>query len=286
MSASLNDRPNKVEVAGDAATVIVGGAGTQGEPGVGVPAGGASGEVLAKASTSDYDTEWVAQSGGISPTIIDAKGDLIVGSAADTAARLAVGTDGYVLTADSGQTGGIKWAASAPVFAPAISGRYYSGVPSEAGVVASTASGLANRFTCFRFFVPSTTTYTSATIFVLTAAASSNARFGIYTDNAGAPASLIIDYGAVSTATTGAKEVVSSVTLGRGMYWAAVHCDLAGTNFRTVSLGDTFSEGRSAASSANSDIGRQAIVTYGPLPSTAPSTSIGYTAPMILLKAA
>lgn len=45
-------------------------------------------------------------------TIIDAKGDLIVGTAADTAARLAVGTNGHVLTADSAQSGGVKWAAS------------------------------------------------------------------------------------------------------------------------------------------------------------------------------
>lgn len=47
----------------------------------------------------------------IAKTLIDAKGDLIVGSAADTAARLAVGTNDYVLTADSAATNGIKWAA-------------------------------------------------------------------------------------------------------------------------------------------------------------------------------
>jgi len=47
----------------------------------------------------------------IAKTLIDAKGDLIVGSAADTAARLAVGTNDYVLTADSGATNGVKWAA-------------------------------------------------------------------------------------------------------------------------------------------------------------------------------
>lgn len=45
-------------------------------------------------------------------TIIDAKGDLIAGTAADTAARLAVGTNGQVLTADSAQTAGVKWAAA------------------------------------------------------------------------------------------------------------------------------------------------------------------------------
>ena len=47
----------------------------------------------------------------IAKTIVDAKGDLIVGSAADAVARLAVGTNDYVLTADSAATNGVKWAA-------------------------------------------------------------------------------------------------------------------------------------------------------------------------------
>jgi hypothetical protein len=48
----------------------------------------------------------------ILPTIIDAKGDLLVGTTADTVARLAVGsTNGHVLTVDSSTTEGIKWAA-------------------------------------------------------------------------------------------------------------------------------------------------------------------------------
>jgi len=47
--------------------------------------------------------------GGIPATIIDAKGDLIVGSAADTAIRKAVGSNDTVVVADSTQTGGIKW---------------------------------------------------------------------------------------------------------------------------------------------------------------------------------
>ena len=46
----------------------------------------------------------------IDKTIFDAKGDLIVASAADTPGKLAAGTDGYFLQADSTQSIGLKWA--------------------------------------------------------------------------------------------------------------------------------------------------------------------------------
>jgi hypothetical protein len=50
--------------------------------------------------------------GGIQPTIVDAKGDLIVATAADTVGRLAVGSNDQVLTADSSTATGLKWAAA------------------------------------------------------------------------------------------------------------------------------------------------------------------------------
>jgi hypothetical protein len=47
-------------------------------------------------------------------TAIDAKGDLVVGTGADTFSRLAVAsTAGYVLTVDSAEATGLKWAAAA-----------------------------------------------------------------------------------------------------------------------------------------------------------------------------
>lgn len=46
----------------------------------------------------------------IAPTVVDAKGDLIAGTAADTVGRLAVGTDGQLLSADSSTATGLKWA--------------------------------------------------------------------------------------------------------------------------------------------------------------------------------
>ena len=72
--------------------------------------GGTTGQVLAKASGTDLDFSWVA----VDPlTILDAKGDLISATAADTPARLAVGTNGQVLTADSTQSTGLAWASPA-----------------------------------------------------------------------------------------------------------------------------------------------------------------------------
>jgi hypothetical protein len=77
--------------------------------------GGTTGQVLSKASSTDMDFTWVAQddSNAIQNAIVDAKGDLIAATAADTPARLAVGTNGQVLTADSTASTGLAWATPA-----------------------------------------------------------------------------------------------------------------------------------------------------------------------------
>jgi hypothetical protein len=49
-------------------------------------------------------------SAGIPKTIVDAKGDIIAATAADTVSRLAVGANDTVLTADSTAATGLKWA--------------------------------------------------------------------------------------------------------------------------------------------------------------------------------
>lgn len=96
--------------------------------------GGTTGQVLSKTSNTDMDFTWVTDPGGditgvtagtgISgggtsgtvtvtnsmATAIDAKGDLIGGTGADTFSRLAVGANNTVLTADSAEATGLKWA--------------------------------------------------------------------------------------------------------------------------------------------------------------------------------
>lgn len=73
--------------------------------------GGTTGQVLAKASNTDMDFSWVAQddSNAIQNAIVDAKGDLISATAADTPARLAVGSNFAFLQADSSTSTGLKW---------------------------------------------------------------------------------------------------------------------------------------------------------------------------------
>jgi len=77
--------------------------------------GGTTGQVLSKATNTDMDFTWVAQddSNAIQNAIVDAKGDLIAATANDTPARLAVGANGTVLTADSAEATGLKWATPA-----------------------------------------------------------------------------------------------------------------------------------------------------------------------------
>jgi hypothetical protein len=84
--------------------------------------GGTTGQVLSKNSNTNMDFTWVTSddANAIQNTIVDAKGDLIGATAADTPARLAVGTNGQVLTADSTASTGLAWATPSASSGPAF----------------------------------------------------------------------------------------------------------------------------------------------------------------------
>jgi hypothetical protein len=51
----------------------------------------------------------------ISPTVIDAKGDILVGTSADVVGKVPVGTNGQILLADSSTATGLKWTTYDPL---------------------------------------------------------------------------------------------------------------------------------------------------------------------------
>ncbi len=76
--------------------------------------GGTTGQVLSKTTNTDMDFTWVTtdDANAIQNSIVDAKGDLIAATANDTPARLAVGTNGHVLSANSATATGLEYVPS------------------------------------------------------------------------------------------------------------------------------------------------------------------------------
>jgi hypothetical protein len=100
--------------------------------GTGLTGGGTSGTV-----TLALDSAAV-----IAPTIVDAKGDIIAASADNTPARLAVGTNGQVLTAASGETTGLQWATPVTGSLTLISTTTLSGVSTTLSSIPQTYTNL------------------------------------------------------------------------------------------------------------------------------------------------
>ena len=118
--------PNPGDITAITATSPLTGGGTSGDVTIGILSGTTSnlGAVQLSTSISSTSTSLAATASAvksaydladaaIAKSIVDAKGDLITATADNTPARLAVGTNGQVLQADSTAATGLKWATPA-----------------------------------------------------------------------------------------------------------------------------------------------------------------------------
>lgn len=125
-----------------------------GRGGVTLPSqSGNAGKVL---TTDGSHTSWTTPATGgdvATDAIWDTKGDLAVGTGANTASKLTVGANGYVLVADSAEPTGLKWSAAA-------SG---SGITRDIASISSPTTLGATSLTDYVRFVSGTTTVTLPT---------------------------------------------------------------------------------------------------------------------------
>jgi hypothetical protein len=128
------------QVSGDTLTVSRGqaGTGTPGVSGIAHTAGATVKHVFTGDDATFFTTGTTTADGAIPKSTVTSKGDLLVGTASGVVARQGVGTDGFVLTADSTLTNGIKWSAtSAGYSAPTLGSTV---IPS--GTTVTTVAGL------------------------------------------------------------------------------------------------------------------------------------------------
>jgi hypothetical protein len=91
----------------------------------------------------DKDAESITANPFIPQAVINAKGDLLVGTANDTASVLSVGTTGFFLKANSSTTSGLEWAASTADIDGVTAGTGLSGGGTSGTVTVSVAAAVA-----------------------------------------------------------------------------------------------------------------------------------------------
>ena len=255
------------------ATGATGPAGADGADGVGVPVGGTTGQVLAKASGTDYDTEWVAQSGGgnaYETVTIQTSGTTVGSIVADAPDDTAVlnFTHGVSVSlsgdaVDLCAIGGMTLRSTNDV------DNYFAPVATS---YATAVAFVANRLVQTLVQISQQIVLDSVAVVVSGAIASAKIRIGI--DNSdiatGLPTTLVLDSGEVDASSTGVKSITGlSLTLPPGFYFFAALSGHA-PGIRGVSATTSICRigANLSGTSANALSGLlRTGVTYGALPS-------------------
>jgi hypothetical protein len=152
----------------------------------------------------------------IPKSLVDAKGDLLTATADNTPARLAVGSNGQVLVADSSQPSGWKWvdrANNPTLVMPLVQQSFPTNV----------AAGVAFRYYFTRFVAPKTGTLAGVAVWV--GGASGNMEVGVYDtgDASAGNASRLHDSGSLAVPAAGWKEVATpGISLTAGQHFVVV----------------------------------------------------------------
>jgi hypothetical protein len=148
--------------------------------------------------------------------IFDAKGDLPVGTGADTAAKLTVGTDGHQLAALASASTGLHWRMPpVRVMTDNATRNYATFMPVN---YTGGASNQGNRLTIQPIYIDRPCTLASLNVEVTTLESGSVCRLGLYaisgwTNTTVTSTSLIVDGGTVSGTTTGVKTVSPATSI-------------------------------------------------------------------------
>ena len=175
------------------------------------------------AANEEVDVTIAASGGGsgsvATDTIFDAKGDLAIGTGADTAAKLTVGANGQVMFADSNASTGLTYGYPEKVLYAAAGAIHYPiGVFGQSAQTAATAQ----ECTWWPIFLNRRVTLDAISNWCWTLEAGSTLRLGVYAAGANAtPTTLTADYGTVSGASTGSKSATGSTAIGPGLVFIA-----------------------------------------------------------------